>query len=56
MMYFVQISGDPYGGLNKQRWEGMTKEQAEFLVDKYVDEGWAGVTMGAMGNESIQLA
>lgn len=48
VMYWVEASIDPYGGVNKQKWVALTKGQAVAVRNKYVNEGWGVVDMGMM--------
>jgi len=48
IMYWVEASLDPYGGVNKQKYVGLTEEQAKAVCDKYAKEGWGLVDMGMM--------
>ena len=44
-MHIVEASFDPLGGLNKQKWVGLSIDQAESVREKFVKEGWGYVHM-----------
>lgn len=44
-MYIVEASFDPLGGLNKQKWVGLTYDQAASVRKKFVGEEWGYVNM-----------
>ena len=51
MDWFFEASFDPYGGTNKQKYIGLTEEQAKWLHKKFYKEGWGYVHSGVMSNE-----
>lgn len=48
MMWYMEASFDPYGGVNKQKYVGLSQEQAKFLHAKFSNEGWGHVRSGRM--------
>lgn len=47
-MWYFEAKFDPLGGVNIQKYVGLTEEQAKFLHLKYYDEGWGYVRAGLM--------
>lgn len=47
-MWYFEARYDPLGGINKQKYVGLTEEQAKFLFEKFYDEGWGYVNSGRM--------
>ena len=50
MMWYVEAKFDPYGGVNFQKYVGMTKDQAQEIAAKYSNSGWGYVRAGVMSN------
>ena len=44
-MYIVEASFDPLGGLNKQKWVGLSYDQAKSVRKKFDKECWGYVHM-----------
>ena len=50
MMWYVEAKFDPYGGINYQKYVGMTKDQAQEIAANYSNTGWGYVRAGVMSN------
>jgi hypothetical protein len=50
MNWFFEASFDPLGGTNKQKYVGLTEEQAKWLHVQFEGDGWGYVRSGVMTN------